>query len=207
MGELKESGMRGKTVNGTVLKSQGRWVGVVQIMDRTTVIGFGIFDSGGAFEVLLGKPWLIKSAAVHFYKNNTLQLTDDKGTIILQSHNKMQKKEETMTKKKDKPPEQKRTEETEGEEQTNTDGGDKQKKEDQATNDKQKWDRGGRLRRKAETRIEAVVMVGEKQEIVGKKEKKLKKDKDENEEIYAHLAKVISRREWKKEREMIGELK
>ncbi|EGO27078.1 hypothetical protein SERLADRAFT_406299 [Serpula lacrymans var. lacrymans S7.9] len=83
MGEWKESSMKGKTANSAVLKSYGRWIGLVQTEDQISVAGFKIFNSGGAFEILLGKPRLVKNKAVHYYAMDTLQMkTGDRITTL-----------------------------------------------------------------------------------------------------------------------------
>ncbi|KIJ52707.1 hypothetical protein M422DRAFT_81598, partial [Sphaerobolus stellatus SS14] len=61
----------------------GRWTG------RTTVSGvnmdtkFEMFDSNGAFEIILGKLWLQTVKVVHYFKDDTIRISAvNKATMI-----------------------------------------------------------------------------------------------------------------------------
>ncbi|KAF8576984.1 hypothetical protein K439DRAFT_1303669, partial [Ramaria rubella] len=57
-GALSPSRTRAKMANRAIVPSQGCWVGCITLDNTTAVGSFEILESSGAFELLLGKPWL-----------------------------------------------------------------------------------------------------------------------------------------------------
>jgi len=53
--------------NATQIESKGTWSGTVQVGETGALSSFEIFDCKGAFEVILGKPWLKAVRAQHDY--------------------------------------------------------------------------------------------------------------------------------------------
>jgi hypothetical protein len=53
--------------NSTEIESKGRWTGIVQVGETGALSRFEIFDCKGAFDVILGKPWLRAVRAQHNY--------------------------------------------------------------------------------------------------------------------------------------------
>ncbi|QRV79934.1 Retrovirus-related Pol polyprotein from transposon [Ceratobasidium sp. AG-Ba] len=63
-----------RVADGKASKCLGKWRGVIE-MDRVGVrTEFKVFDSGGAFEVLLGKPWLTLVKAEQRFEDDSLKL-------------------------------------------------------------------------------------------------------------------------------------
>jgi len=65
------------------IASEGRWSGTVNIAGAETTQSFEIFNSNGAFQVILGKPWLRGIQAVHKYETDliTIQMKGKTTTI------------------------------------------------------------------------------------------------------------------------------
>jgi hypothetical protein len=78
-----------RMANGVLIPSNGSWLGVVAIGDVWTKGTFEIFASGGAWNVLFGKPMLQAFNAVHEYTTNsiTLHSSDSELTIVIQNEN------------------------------------------------------------------------------------------------------------------------
>jgi transposase InsO family protein len=71
---LTESKTIISVANATEIESNGTWTGIVQVGETGALSCFEIFDCKGAFDVILGKPWLKAVRAQHDY-------TSDKITI------------------------------------------------------------------------------------------------------------------------------
>ncbi|KAF8125671.1 hypothetical protein K438DRAFT_1487010, partial [Mycena galopus ATCC 62051] len=52
----------------------GRWWGEVSVGGVSATAWFEIFECGGAFDVLLGKPWLHTVRATHNYVTDELHI-------------------------------------------------------------------------------------------------------------------------------------
>src|ERR1700733_5167042 len=74
----------------TVIPSQRRWEGLVELGNARVAGGFEVFDSKGAWEFLLGKPLLRRFKAVHDYGTDTVTVTHPRTglriTLYNQSH-------------------------------------------------------------------------------------------------------------------------
>lgn len=81
LGELVPSKARARVANGSIIRSQGRWVGEVILGPIRAKGGFEVIESGGSFEVLLGKPWLGEARLRHDFENDELQSADGKVCI------------------------------------------------------------------------------------------------------------------------------
>ena len=55
------------------IPSEGRWTGIVDVAGTKAIQSFEVFNSHGAFQIILGKLWLSHIQAVHRY--NTDQIT------------------------------------------------------------------------------------------------------------------------------------
>lgn len=64
LGELLESRFWLKVANRKATRCIGGWEGRVWMGIAVLEGRFEVFNSGGAFEVLLGKPWLTQLSAV-----------------------------------------------------------------------------------------------------------------------------------------------
>lgn len=76
---LSPSTIRISVASGQILKPIGRWHGTVRVGHVSASSWFEVFDSGGAFDVILGKPWLEQVDAVHRYRTDTLEITGANG--------------------------------------------------------------------------------------------------------------------------------
>src|SRR6266481_1433642 len=65
------------------IASEGRWTGIVEVVDTQVTQSFEVFDSNSAFEVILGKPWLRSVQAVHCYRTDEITITTKGKTAIL----------------------------------------------------------------------------------------------------------------------------
>jgi hypothetical protein len=72
LGGLCRSDVGARVGNGTVITSRGSIPLRVNVKGIASDLLFEVLDSGGAFEVLLGKPWLGQTRAIHDYESDTL---------------------------------------------------------------------------------------------------------------------------------------
>ena len=87
-----------KVANGSKLKPLGRWFGTIRVGGVSAASWFEVFDSHGAFDVILGKPWLEQVKATHDYGTDQLSITNNGNTDILSNKaNTVQIKESTTT--------------------------------------------------------------------------------------------------------------
>ena len=54
------------------IPSQGRWTGIVNVAGTEALQSFEIFDSKGAFQAILGKPWLCYVKVVPKYATDQI---------------------------------------------------------------------------------------------------------------------------------------
>jgi hypothetical protein len=62
-----------RMANGTLMPSQARWEGTIQLADVTIKGSFEVFDSGGSWAFLLGKPLLRRFRAKQCFGTDTHQ--------------------------------------------------------------------------------------------------------------------------------------
>ncbi|GAW10535.1 retrotransposon-like family member (retr-1) partial [Lentinula edodes] len=67
--------------NGSVVPGKACWMGRVNNQGAEVEGGFEVFDSGGSWNFLFGKPLLEKFAAVHDYQKDSILLRGRKGNI------------------------------------------------------------------------------------------------------------------------------
>ncbi|PPQ91968.1 hypothetical protein CVT25_004441 [Psilocybe cyanescens] len=60
--------------NSNRIHSMGRWFGKVQVGSTSALSGFEVFDCQGAFDVILGKPWLRAVRAKHDYETDSITI-------------------------------------------------------------------------------------------------------------------------------------
>ncbi|KAJ6537462.1 hypothetical protein B0H10DRAFT_66513 [Mycena sp. CBHHK59/15] len=63
----------------------GRWLGEVQVGGVRVRAWFEVFDCGGAFDVILGKPWLHAVLAIHEYGDDTIRIRAGDGEAVIQN--------------------------------------------------------------------------------------------------------------------------
>ncbi|KAF8578559.1 hypothetical protein K439DRAFT_1299511, partial [Ramaria rubella] len=72
LGTLALSRTQAKMANSTVIPSQGQWTRQVNLGRVSAIGGFEILDSGGPFEILLGKPWMAEVRITQNFAEDTL---------------------------------------------------------------------------------------------------------------------------------------
>lgn len=82
LGSLSPSRTKARMANGAIVPSKGRWIGSVQMAALRAVGGFEVIDSGGAFEVLLGKPWLGAAGVAHDFEKDVLRAKRPNGEHV-----------------------------------------------------------------------------------------------------------------------------
>ncbi|QRV96745.1 Retrovirus-related Pol polyprotein from transposon opus [Ceratobasidium sp. AG-Ba] len=81
LGALEPSTTMLRVADGKASRCVGRWRGIVKLEQEEWEVMFEVFDSRGAFEVLLGKPWLTLAKAVQSFDDDTLWLPGDTGAL------------------------------------------------------------------------------------------------------------------------------
>lgn len=71
-----ESQRRLRMANGNIVRAVAKWTGTVRIEGAKAQSTFEVFDSGGSWGFLFGKPMLQAFAAVHEYTSDTIRVRD-----------------------------------------------------------------------------------------------------------------------------------
>ncbi|KIM88296.1 hypothetical protein PILCRDRAFT_3315 [Piloderma croceum F 1598] len=89
LSELQPSKKVMRMANGVLIPSNGSWSGVVVIGNVQTTGTFEIFASGGAWNILFGKPMLQAFNAIQKYTTDTITLhsSDSESTLVIQNEN------------------------------------------------------------------------------------------------------------------------
>jgi hypothetical protein len=89
LSELQPSTKVMRMANGALIPSNGSWSGVVVIGDVQTTGTFEIFASGGAWNILFGKPMLQAFNTIHEYTTDTITLhsNDSELNLVIQNEN------------------------------------------------------------------------------------------------------------------------
>ncbi|KIJ22811.1 hypothetical protein M422DRAFT_276703 [Sphaerobolus stellatus SS14] len=83
LGPLQQSTVVLKVADNHPIRSEGCWSGEVEVAGVKTKTDFEIIDTNGAFDLLLGKPWLRDVKAVHDYARDTIQIQDETATTTI----------------------------------------------------------------------------------------------------------------------------
>ena len=88
MGTAAPSSQLLQVANGTIIRSEARWEGCVDINGIDADVAFEVFDSGGKWDFLFGKTLLETFKAVHNYESDEITVHGKKGNVTLsnQSH-------------------------------------------------------------------------------------------------------------------------
>ncbi|QRV90331.1 Retrovirus-related Pol polyprotein from transposon opus [Ceratobasidium sp. AG-Ba] len=81
LGALEPSRTMLRVADGKASRCIGRWRGIVKLEQEQWEIMFEVFDSRGAFEALLGKPWLTLAKAVQSFEDDSLWLPGAPGVL------------------------------------------------------------------------------------------------------------------------------
>ena len=74
------------------IASKGKWTGTVDVAGTEARQSFEVFDSNGAFQVILGKPWLSYVQAVHRYGTDQITIQAQGLTKTISNDNEAQEK-------------------------------------------------------------------------------------------------------------------
>jgi hypothetical protein len=81
-----------RMANGTIVPSQARWEGAIQLVNVTIRGSFEVFDSGGSWAFLLGKPLLRRFKAKQDFETDTVSIqAHDGSTTTLRNELSMPK--------------------------------------------------------------------------------------------------------------------
>ncbi|THU97913.1 hypothetical protein K435DRAFT_661880, partial [Dendrothele bispora CBS 962.96] len=69
---------RMRMANGELVLAEATWTGKVQLKGLEVDGSFEVFDSGGSWQLLFGKPLLEQFKAVHEYTTDTIKVSDGK---------------------------------------------------------------------------------------------------------------------------------
>jgi hypothetical protein len=87
-----------RMANGTIIPSKATWKGEVIIKGIKTRGEFKVFDSGGGWKFLLGKPLLQAFKAVHEYETDIVHITRDGGAATIHNQNHTEQTEMIINK-------------------------------------------------------------------------------------------------------------
>ncbi|KAJ7749100.1 hypothetical protein B0H16DRAFT_1277631, partial [Mycena metata] len=74
-----------RVANGKRIRPHGRWRGDVSVGGVRMEASFEVFDCEGAFDVILGKPWLHSVRAIHSYDTDEIQIRLATQKAVLQN--------------------------------------------------------------------------------------------------------------------------
>jgi len=84
---LQPSPTRISVANGAEIKPIGRWFGTVKICGVGAPSWFEVFDSHGAFDIILGKPWLRQVKAIHDYATDEIVINQQGTRTVITNTN------------------------------------------------------------------------------------------------------------------------
>jgi hypothetical protein len=83
LGPLSPSNTYISVANNQQIPCIGMWSGNISLGGLTFYTYFLIFDCQGAFDVILGKPWLHEACAIHHYATDTIIISTDTETAVI----------------------------------------------------------------------------------------------------------------------------
>jgi len=86
-GQAKPSSQLLRMVNGIVIQSQAVWKGMLELKGIHIEGEFKVFNSGGGWKFLFGKPLLRHFQAVHDFNTDMVSIRSEGQTAILHSNN------------------------------------------------------------------------------------------------------------------------
>ncbi|TEB28853.1 hypothetical protein FA13DRAFT_1632817, partial [Coprinellus micaceus] len=85
IGPLRASVRRFRLADGSLVDGEGRWAGWFRIGRVRAWAAFEVFDSGGNWEFLFGKPMKKAFEVVHRYKEDVVEVSDKFGSVVLEN--------------------------------------------------------------------------------------------------------------------------
>src|SRR6266481_3728821 len=67
--------------------SEGKWASVIEVAGTKMAQTLEVFDSKGAFQVILGKPWLRDIQAIHRYRTDQITIWVQELTVTINNDN------------------------------------------------------------------------------------------------------------------------
>ncbi|CCO37587.1 Retrovirus-related Pol polyprotein from transposon opus Includes: RecName: Full=Protease [Rhizoctonia solani AG-1 IB] len=86
-GKLAPSNVVCRMANGNRVPSMGKGVGSIVHRECIWPIEFEVLDSGGSFEILLGKNWLRRAEAEQIFKSDAITLATEAGPKYIENEN------------------------------------------------------------------------------------------------------------------------
>ena len=83
LGPLSPTDTRVSVANNTEVSCTGAWSGDINLGGMKFHTHFVIFDCQGAFDIILGKPWLLEARAVHHYATDTITVSTDTESAVI----------------------------------------------------------------------------------------------------------------------------
>jgi hypothetical protein len=83
LGELTPTKTKISVANNQRIVCVGQWTGEVYLGGTKSVTHFLVFDYRGAFDVILGKPWLHEVCTIHDYATDTIIINTDTSTVFI----------------------------------------------------------------------------------------------------------------------------
>ena len=83
LSKLQPSSTCISVANGAKIKPMGRWFGTIKVGGIGAPSWFEVFDSRGAFDIILGKPWLHRVKAIHDYDKDQITITQNGNTEVI----------------------------------------------------------------------------------------------------------------------------
>ena len=74
-----------RVANGTIVGSEARWEGKVEVNGVSRDVMFEVFDSSGKWDFLFGKTLLETFKAIHNYESDEITLHGDKGKVVIRN--------------------------------------------------------------------------------------------------------------------------
>ena len=77
--------LRVSVANSNTIPCAGLWSGEVKIGGTSSFTHFVVFECGGAFDVILGKPWLHEVNAIHDYRTDTITISTNTSQTTIEN--------------------------------------------------------------------------------------------------------------------------
>ncbi|KAG2336352.1 hypothetical protein BDR05DRAFT_896846, partial [Suillus weaverae] len=77
LGNWSPSEKKLRMANGSIVNSDAKWLGIIEVGGVQVKGEFEVFNSGGGWAFLFGKPLLQSFKAEHDYKTDSIRISDD----------------------------------------------------------------------------------------------------------------------------------
>ena len=78
-----------RVANGTIVGSEAKWKGKIEVNGISAEVVFEVFDSGGKWDFLFGKTLLETYKAVHNYESDEITVCGDEGKATLRNQSEL----------------------------------------------------------------------------------------------------------------------